>query len=214
MKIKWLKNKDGAKLLDITQAVTSVSWGGSVSEAARTADISVINAPDDKNVKSLKLNIGAGDTIKLYENGDMIFLGEVQASKKTSETGTVTYTCYDLLNHLLRSTGVYNFKNTTAEKITKKVCTDLGIKTGFIAATNTPIKKMGETWGFSQLWDKTWENPNLIKIPETPYKIRFYRQYNFIVFRFSQVSTFFSLCSCKTSFCWWQIIFFSRLPSA
>ncbi len=142
MKIKWLKNKDGAKLLDITQAVTSVSWGGSVSEAARTADISVINAPDDKNVKSLKLNIGAGDTIKLYENGDMIFLGEVQASKKTSETGTVTYTCYDLLNHLLRSTGVYNFKNTTAEKITKKVCTDLGIKTGFIAATNTPIKKM------------------------------------------------------------------------
>ena len=59
MKIKWLKNKEGAKLLDITQAVTSVSWGGSVSEAARTADISVINAPDDKNVKSLKLNISS-----------------------------------------------------------------------------------------------------------------------------------------------------------
>ena len=142
MKIKWLKNKDGAKLLDITQAVTSVSWGGSVSEAARTADISVINAPDDKNVKSLKLNIGAGDTIKLYENGGMIFLGEVQASKKTSETGTVTYTCYDLLNHLLRSTGVYNFKNTTAERITQKVCADAGIKTGTITATKAPLKKM------------------------------------------------------------------------
>ncbi len=142
MTVKWIKKKKGAKPLNITQAVTSVSWSGSVSEAARTAEISVINAPSDKNVESLKLNIGAGDTIKLFEDGELLFLGEVQASRKTSETGTITYSCYDLLNHLLRSTGVYNFKNTTAERITEKVCADLGIKTGKIAATKTPLKKM------------------------------------------------------------------------
>lgn len=140
MTVKWLKN--GTKALDITQAVTSVSWSGSVSEAARTAEISVINAPNDKNVKSLKLNIGAGDAIKLYENGKMIFLGEVQTSKRTGETGTISYTCYDLLNHLLRSTGVYNFKSTTAERITKKVCADVGISTGAVVASKAPIKKM------------------------------------------------------------------------
>ena len=142
MTVKWVKKKKGAKALNITQAVTSVSWGGSVSEAARTAEISVISAPEDKNVKSLGLNIGAGDTIKLFEDGELIFLGEVQTSRKTSETGTVTYSCYDLLNHLLRSTGVYNFKNTTAERITEKVCAGLGIKTGSITATKVPLKKM------------------------------------------------------------------------
>lgn len=142
MTVKWVKKKKDAKPLNITQAVTSVSWGGSVSEAARTAEISVISAPEDKNIESLKLNIGAGDTIKLYEEGKLIFLGEVQASRKAGETGTVSYSCYDLLNHLLRSTGVYNFKNTTAERITEKVCADLGIKTGSITATKVPLKKM------------------------------------------------------------------------
>lgn len=143
MKIKWIRNKNGYTYKNnITQAVSSVSWSGSVSQAARTAEISVINAPDDMNVKNLKLNIRAGDVIKLFENGELIFLGEVQSAKKTSEIGTITYTCYDLLNHLLKSTGVYNFSDTTAERITKKVCADLKIKTGNIAATKAAIKKM------------------------------------------------------------------------
>lgn len=143
MKIKWIRYKNGKPdTNDITQAVPSVSWSGSVSQAARTAEITVINAPDDKNVENLKLNIGAGEVIKLYEDEELIFFGEVQSAKKTSETGTITYTCYDLLNHLLKSTGVYNFSNTTAEKITKKVCADLEIKTGSIAETKAAIKKM------------------------------------------------------------------------
>jgi hypothetical protein len=143
MKIKWIRHKNGYTYTsDITQAVSSVSWGGSVSQAARTAEIAVINAPNDKNVTNLKLNIGAGDTIKLYEDNDLIFFGEVQTAKKVSETGTVTYTCYDLLNHLLKSTGVYNFSNTTAERITKKVCADMQIGTGTITETKATIKKM------------------------------------------------------------------------
>lgn len=143
MKIKWSRRKNGYTYTsDITQAVSSVSWAGSVSQAARTTEIAVINAPNDKNVTNLKLNIGAGDTIKLYEDSDLIFFGEVQTTKKTSETGTVTYTCYDLLNHLLRSTGVYNFSNTTAERITKKVCADMEIETETIAETKATIKKM------------------------------------------------------------------------
>ncbi len=143
MKIKWIRNKNGSTYTsDITQAVSGVSWGGSVSQAARTAEITVIHAPDDRNVEHLKLNIGAGEVIKLYEDGGLIFFGEVQSARKTGEAGTVTYTCYDLLNHLLKSTGVYNFSDTTAERITKKVCADLEIKTGPIAETRATIKKM------------------------------------------------------------------------
>lgn len=143
MKIEWIRHKNGYTYTsDITQAVSSVSWGGSVSQAARTAEIGVINAPNDANVTNLKLNIAAGEIIKLYEGGEVIFFGQVYPAKKTSETGTVTYTCYDLLNHLLKSTGVYNFADTTAERITQKVCADLGIETGSIAETKATIKKM------------------------------------------------------------------------
>lgn len=143
MTVEWVY-KNGGNIItsDITDAVSAVLWGGSVSQAARTAEITLINAPDDRNIKNLKLNIGAGDTVKLYEAGRLIFLGQVDAAKKTNETGTVTYTCYDLLKHLLNSTGIYNFSDTTAEKITEKVCADLGIKTGKITETKAAIKKM------------------------------------------------------------------------
>ena len=143
MKIEWIRRKgDYVYTTDITEAVSTVTWGGSVSQAARTAEIAVINAPNDNNVESLKLNIGSGDTIKLYEGGDVIFLGQVYPAKKISETGTVTYSCYDLLNHLLKSTGQYNFADTTAERITKKVCADLKIETGSIEETQATIRKM------------------------------------------------------------------------
>jgi len=143
MKIKWIRNKNGYTYTsDITQAVSTVNWGGSTSQVARTAEIAVINAPDDKNVKKLKLRIAAGDVIKLYESGDLIFYGEVQTKEKKSESGTVTYSCTDLLSHLLRSTGVYNFSDTTAEGITKKVCADFEIETGTITETKATIKKM------------------------------------------------------------------------
>jgi len=139
MIIEWTNRKDGS-ITDITQLVASVSWGGSTSQAARTAEIVVTNAPDDKNI--VQLTIATGDVIQLYENSNLIFYGEVQTREKTSETGMVTYNCNDLLIHLLKSTAVYNFADTTAEDITKKVCADFSIEMGTIAETKATIKKM------------------------------------------------------------------------
>ena len=113
-----------------------------MSQAARTAELSVINAPYDKNIKKLKLKIAPGDLIQLYEKDKQIFLGEVISKEKKGETGTVSYSCMDLMNHLLRSSGVYNFTDTTAEAIAKKLCMDFQIRTGSIAQTKTPIRKM------------------------------------------------------------------------
>lgn len=149
MRIEWIRKSGGnIYISDITEAVERVSWAGSVSQAARTAEIAILNAPDDENIESLNLMIGTGDTIKLYEGENMIFLGEVQTAEKLSQYGTVTYSCMDLLSHLLRSTVVNNFENTTAEAVTMKVCADFGIEIGTITETKAPIKKMileGET---------------------------------------------------------------------
>lgn len=143
MTIKWIRSKNGyTYITDITQAVSTISWAGSTSQVARTAELAVINAPDDINVKKLKLRIAAGDVINLYESSDLIFYGEVQTKEKKNENGTVTYSCSDLLSHLLRSTGVYNFSDTTAEGITKKVCADFEIETGIITESKATIKKM------------------------------------------------------------------------
>ena len=91
MKIEWICKGDGIiSVTDITEIVSTVSWSGSVSQAARTAEITVVNAPNDPNLERLNVKIGSGDTIKLYENEENIFLGEVITTEKSSEYGTIT----------------------------------------------------------------------------------------------------------------------------
>ena len=98
MKIIWTKK--GGKSTNITNVVGTVTWSGSVEQAAREATITVLNAPNDKYIVSLKLNIAVGDIITLYEGERLIFYGEVQTSEKKDEIGTVTYKARDLMEHL------------------------------------------------------------------------------------------------------------------
>lgn len=141
MIIKWVKKKDG-KQTNITNAVSTITWSGSVEQAARETTITVLNAPNDNNIKKLKLNIAAGDVLKLYSGEKLIFYGEVQTSEKRSEIGTISYKARDLLDHLLRINHKQRFKNKTAEAITKWVCEKYGIPIGSIAATRKVIKKL------------------------------------------------------------------------
>jgi hypothetical protein len=143
MNIEWISSEAGKVCIkDISDAVSVVTWSGSTSQAARTAEITVINAPNDKNITGLKLLIATGDVIKIYEKSNVLFVGEVITKETVSETGTITYSCTDFLNHFLKSTGIYNFSNTTAEKITEKLCIDFGVEIGRVEKTNIPIKKM------------------------------------------------------------------------
>lgn len=126
----------------IINAIASINWGGSTSQAARTVSISVLNAPNDPNITHLKLSIAVGDIIILYDDRDLIFYGEVQTKENVSAAGRVTYNATDLLSHLLRSNGVYNFKDMTPEKIANVVCEDFQIETDTIAETKATIKKL------------------------------------------------------------------------
>jgi prophage tail gpP-like protein len=141
MLIKWKKKKDG-KTYDITKCVGTVTWSGSVEQAAREASITVLNAPNDPNIAALKLNLAVGDVITLYEDSTLIFYGEIQTSEKKDEIGTVTYKARDLMEHLLRINHKQTFRNKTAEAITKSICKKYGITTGTVTATKKAIKKI------------------------------------------------------------------------
>lgn len=140
MKVKW-KHRSNKKI-DITMIVAKITWSGSLEQAARVAELSIIDAPDDNNIKKMDIKIVLGDVIELEEQGEPLFYGIVQTKEKMGQNGVVTYSCTDLLCHLLRSTGVYNFKNTTPERITKQVCSDFQIPVGKLEETKVTIKKM------------------------------------------------------------------------
>jgi len=128
MKVWWTASKD------ITQYVSSVEWSGSKSQVARKLVIKVANAPYDPNFKVL--NIPLGDTLFLKNDDDNeYFRGFVVERERSSTTGEITYTAYDLLYFLIKSSATYNFKKKTAETITRLVCKDFKIPVGSLKKT-------------------------------------------------------------------------------
>lgn len=118
----------------------SIEWGGDITSAARTADVSIINAPYDPNMNRMP-EIASGDYISM-EDGNELFYGQFRGIERSSETGTITYNASDIMIHLLNSRGKYNFKSLSPEEITLMVCRDIGMETGQIASTGIIIPSM------------------------------------------------------------------------
>lgn len=140
MKVEWVcKSKNTT--YDITEFVPNIAWSGSVNQASRQLEISVLYSPYDQKVKDI--NISLGDRIKLYSDEEILLINAmVYDRERKSEQGEVVYSGYDDLNHLLRSKGTYNFKNTTPEKVAKMICEDFKIQYRSFAITNVLIASL------------------------------------------------------------------------
>ena len=133
--------KDTGTIYDISNACARIIWKGSASEASRSVDFDYINAPYDKTV-SLPA-IATGDYISLEDSKEgEIFFGQIFGVEKSSQTGTITFTAYDMMKHLLESTGQYNFKNLTAEAIASQVCADIQVPIRHLHPTGVNIASM------------------------------------------------------------------------
>lgn len=123
------------KNTDITEYVSSMSWGGSKSEVARKLELGVVNAPLDDNITPLTIDLA--DPVYLFEDDGVteLFRGFVVEREASSTQGTVTYVAYDLLFYTLKSSATYNFSSKTAETIAQMVCDDMEIPVGELAST-------------------------------------------------------------------------------
>lgn len=139
MKINLIK--DTGVIYDISGACARIIWKGSASEASRSVDFDYINAPYDKTVNLP--SVSTGDYISLEDSKEgEIFFGQIFGVEKSSQTGTITFTAYDMMKHLLESTGQYNFKNLTAEAIASQVCADIQVPIRHLHPTGVNIASM------------------------------------------------------------------------
>lgn len=117
-----------------------IEWSGSDEQCSRQISFDIPGNPYDKTFHNIKIKLG--DIVKLCDGKKILFIGTVTTRERSGEIGTVTYTAMDFMHHLLRSNTTHKFKNMTAESIAKKVCREIGIPTGKLAATKYNIPKL------------------------------------------------------------------------
>ena len=143
-----LKNK--AAIIDVTSMISEIRWSGSQSEIARVLELTFLYPLHD--VYTPKIYPHIGDTMYLYaDTGEELFRGRVFYNERFGEQGTIQITCYDDAIRLSKSKGTYNFKNKTAEAITKIVCNDLGIAVGTLATTGISQKMICSNMGMYEI---------------------------------------------------------------
>ena len=134
-----LKNKSGT--IDVTNMTSTIKWSGSMSQIARVLEVDFLYPLHDHYAPKIYPNIG--DEMFLYDdNGEELFRGRVFYNERFGEQGTIQVTCYDDAIRISKSKGTYNFKNKTAEAITRIVCNDLGISVGNLPSTGIPQKML------------------------------------------------------------------------
>ena len=81
------------KNTDITEYVSSMSWGGSRTEVARKLELHIVNAPLDKNITPLTINLA--DPVYLFEDDGKteLFRGYV-VEREASSTSVLRHRCF------------------------------------------------------------------------------------------------------------------------
>ncbi|NNG67349.1 XkdQ/YqbQ family protein [Caldanaerobacter subterraneus] len=127
---------------DISEFVSSLTWSGDLGQAARKVEFSYVQSDSMQ-----KVNVSLGNQVRVLYDNKEIFRGYVFYKEIDTENDTVRVTAYDGLIYLLKNKATYNFKNITADAITRKIAQDFGIQVGSLASANLRQKLIveGET---------------------------------------------------------------------
>lgn len=117
-----------------------LEWTGTDTQASRQLVFTIPVNPYDKDFKNAGIKLA--DLIHLYDGKALLFVGVVTSREKTASIGTASYTAKDFMHYLLRSRTSKKFKNISPEKITQKVCREIGIPCGNLEKTGTNIPKL------------------------------------------------------------------------
>ena len=120
---------------DITEVMGSVTWSGDYQQAARKLELSLLWSDTDPDFpREVISGIDNGEMLFLYDDdGEELFRGYLFSLGKTLGATERSFTAYDGLIYLLKSSIAHNFQNTTAQGVTRQVAAELGIPLGTMA---------------------------------------------------------------------------------
>ena len=139
--IKIYSLYDGWNLTDITPVCKSIELSASVDQPARKCSFSMIYSLTDNNQP--RVQIGPGTLISVIEDDyGEIFRGEVVDRTLGSSSQEETFTCYDYMRFIMKSSTSMNIKNISPESVAAKACEEVNITPGDMISTGISINRI------------------------------------------------------------------------
>lgn len=139
--IKIYSLYDGWNLTDITPVCKSIELSASVDQPARKCSFSMIYSLTDTNQP--RVQIGPGTLISVIEDDyGEIFRGEVVDRTLGSSSQEETFTCYDYMRFIMKSSTSMNIKNISPESVAVKACEEVNITPGDMVSTGISINRI------------------------------------------------------------------------
>lgn len=115
---------DGVEILTVLEGL---QWAGARDLGARTLNFTMLYNPLKKDVKKYKMAVGS--KVEWKENNKTLFFGYIETMPYNTDDDTISISCVDFLNRLVKSTCIGRFKGTLNE-LANNICGVFGIKNG------------------------------------------------------------------------------------
>lgn len=135
----WIivRNDDGE--WDVSHMFRRIEWSGDVDSVCRKLSLEMIVSATDPRLPYVYLPLAGG--IRMGVGDKTLFYGQVVSKDKSTDSSTMSVTCYDRGFYLKNSQASRKYSGETPEAITRQLCSTYGVLVGSLAQTGVPIRR-------------------------------------------------------------------------
>lgn len=123
---------------DISHLMTSCTWSGDRTQAARKLQVEFVQ--DDRDALLPVVDIDNGMTVYGGDDeGNVVFVGNIYNFERDRKKSAVEFTAFDNLFILNKSKTTKKFTDALPEEIAAQICGEMGILTGDIVTTGEKV---------------------------------------------------------------------------
>ena len=147
-----VRNQDGE--WDVSHMFRRIEWSGDVDSVCRKLALEMIVSATDPRLPYVYLPLAGG--IRMGVGEQTLFYGHVVSKDKSTDSSTMSVTCYDNGFYLKNSKASRKYKGETPEAITRQLCSTYGVPTGALAQTGVSISRKFSAAAVYQIIDTAY----------------------------------------------------------
>ena len=135
----WIIARNEKGDWDVSHMFRRIEWSGDVDSVCRKLSLEMIVSATDPRLPYVYLPLAGG--IRMGVGDKTLFYGQVVSKDKSTDSSTMSVTCYDRGFYLLKSQASRKYNGETPETITRQLCSTYGVGIGSLAQTGVPIRR-------------------------------------------------------------------------